>query len=80
MLFAMAHGIKAYFVFVIVFGLSSGAFMYSLKVYVIELVTRRLAEVALGYMYAFFGLGILLGTPLLCKFVVVILFRYLIQK
>ena len=63
MLFAMAHGIKSYILFVVVFGISCGAFVYSLRLYVVELVTRRLSEVSLGYMYAVFGLGIILGTP-----------------
>lgn len=73
MLFAMAHGIKSYILFVVVFGLSSGAFMYSLKLYVIELVTRRLAEVGLAYVYACLGMGLIVGTPAFSKFKFVII-------
>ena len=68
LLFTMAEGFKAFAIFVWLYGLFFGAYVYSLKVYVYEQVTVKLMERAWSFLMAAHALPLCAGPVCACKY------------
>ena len=64
MLFTIVEGLNASILFVCGYGLLCGGLLYSLKVYILELVGRQLADGAWGAVTLAQALPTLLGSPI----------------